>query len=224
MKILLQGLFLAALSAPLFSALGEPLASDEIVAMEKSFIDASESLPPSCVRLESESGILSSGILARPNGYILTVAHGTEKDDSDFTVRFWDGTEGKAKIIRRDIRRDIAVLQLSGKLPQNVLPATTAEAPVTCSTAQPVIAVGFGGTGRATVHFGFGYRDSDSGQWITNCRLTAGDSGGGLFSIDGELIAIHSATTPKKHNRSFHIDISHFSSPAALELAQNSRQ
>jgi S1-C subfamily serine protease len=57
-----------------------------------------------------------SGVIVTANGRILTNAHVVNNAD-DIKVTLHDGTEVKAKVVGKDTRADLAVIQLEGKWP-----------------------------------------------------------------------------------------------------------
>lgn len=224
MKVIFQGLLFATLSAALPNIQCEDSTRKDWNSMEQMLVSASKNLPRSCVRIQSKtSESLSSGILIDRDGTILTVSHAIKADLNEVTVLFIDGEKGVASIVLHDAERDTAILKLKGSLPEQAVPAeVAAPQPKSKQKMQPVVAVGFGGTEQAAVRFGFGYLDPKSGNWVTTCRLTAGDSGGGLFTLDGELLAIHSATDAVQAMRSHHIDLSQFSAGESTNLVDAS--
>ncbi|MFO0753430.1 MAG: DegQ family serine endoprotease [Thermodesulfovibrionales bacterium] len=139
---------------------------------------------------------LGSGIIASPDGYILTNNHVIEGAD-DILVKLSDNREFKGKVIGIDSKTDVAVIKISEKnLPTLVMGNSD-----TLKVGEMVIAVGnsFGlshtitmgiisGLGRA----GIGITDYE--DFIqTDAAINPGNSGGALVNTRGELIGINTA-------------------------------
>jgi serine protease Do len=146
-------------------------------------------------RPERREGGLGSGVLVRPDGYILTNNHVVERADQ-LSVDMSDGRTFKAKVVGTDPATDLAVVKIDGtKLP--TLPLGDSEA---LRVGDVVLAVGnplgvgqtvtmgiVSAKGRAT-----GGGDSYEDFIQTDAPINQGNSGGALVNTRGELVGINS--------------------------------
>ena len=135
-----------------------------------------------------------SGVIISKDGYIVTNNHvidGAQK----ITVKTSDGTEYDAKLIGTDAKSDIAVLKVDAN---NLTPATLGDSSK-ISVGDTAIAIGNPlGTLGGTVTDGIISATSrelvvnnESMKLIqTNATINSGNSGGGLFDGNGNLIGI----------------------------------
>ena len=136
-------------------------------------------------RWRSDSG---SGIVWDGTGAIVTNAHVARS--GDLTVEFWDGRAARASLLKRDVRRDLAILRCD---------ATGSEPARYSDARRPrvgefVIAVGnplgfIGALSTGVIH-GVGL---DFVQ--TTARLAPGNSGGPLADSHGFVIGINTAVS-----------------------------
>jgi len=131
-----------------------------------------------------------SGVIATPDGRIVTNAHVARGDAS---VRLWDGRELPATLLARDARRDLATLQV----PASGLPAATFGDSGALRVGELVMAIGnpmgfIGALTTGVVHAlgslaGFGAQ-----SWVlADVRLAPGNSGGPLADACGRVIGIN---------------------------------
>jgi serine protease Do len=137
-----------------------------------------------------------SGVVWDAAGTIVTNAHVVR--DQDLTVELWDGRTGKARLDRRDNRRDLAVLRLdSGAVNAGTLHPARAGDSGRLRVGEIVIAVGnplgFTGALSTGVVHGFGPIHGMGGQEFiqTTARLAPGNSGGPLADVSGNVIGIN---------------------------------
>jgi len=139
-----------------------------------------------------------SGVIVNAGGRILTNAHVVDGAD-DINVTLHDGTELQAKVVGKDPRADLAVIQLKGKGP--------ALKPLNCGASSPlrlgdvVLAIGdpFGlgkavtmGIVSAKGRGSLGIEDYE--DFIqTDAAINPGNSGGALVNMRGELVGINTA-------------------------------
>jgi Do/DeqQ family serine protease len=141
-------------------------------------------------------GALGSGVIVRPDGYILTNNHVVEGAEQ-VNVELTDGRTLKAKVVGSDAATDLAVLKVDGKNLQTLALGDSDEVRV----GDVVLAVGnplgvgqtvtmgiVSAKGRATPDAGDGYEDFIQ----TDAPINHGNSGGPLVSTRGELIGINS--------------------------------
>jgi serine protease Do len=143
-----------------------------------------------------------SGVIWSQDGKIVTNAHVVEGaagavEMQGVEVELWDGRSVPGRIVKRDRRRDVAVLQVEA----SGLPAVTPGDSNALRVGELVIAVGnpFGFTGAAStgvVHrsnWSEGWRNGlDARCWVVSqLRLAPGNSGGPLANARGEVVGIN---------------------------------
>jgi Do/DeqQ family serine protease len=142
-------------------------------------------------------GGLGSGVIVRPDGYILTNHHVVDGSDH-VTVELTDGRTFKAKVVGSDAPSDLAVVKIDGS---NLKTLALGDSDAV-RTGDVVLAVGnplgIGQTvtmgivsakGRATGGTG----DGSFEDFIqTDAPINRGNSGGALVNTHGELIGINS--------------------------------
>ncbi|WP_211825929.1 S1C family serine protease [Kistimonas asteriae] len=138
---------------------------------------------------------LGSGVIVRPEGYILTNNHVIAGAD-DIIIALQDGRETHATIIGSDPETDLAVL----KIQLDNLPGITLTDSQTIRTGDVVLAIGNPfGLGQ-TVSMGIisatqrNLRLSTYENFIqTDAAINIGNSGGALVNARGELVGISTA-------------------------------
>ncbi|NVB80179.1 MAG: PDZ domain-containing protein [Kofleriaceae bacterium] len=138
-----------------------------------------------------------SGVIITASGRILTNAH-VVNGAQDITVTLQDGTEMPAKVVGKDTRADLAVLQLEGKVPA-LKPIPWGDSS-TLRLGEIVLAIGDGmGVGKS-VSMGIvsakgrGLRIAEYEDFIqTDAAINPGNSGGALVNLKGELVGINTA-------------------------------
>ena len=158
------------------------------------FGEVAERLRRSTVRIFSgkRSGF-GSGVIWNADGSILTNSHVVMQGEQQ--VELWDGRRFPARVVSRDPRRDLALLQVRA---DHLEPARAGDS----RAARPgelVIAVGnplgfAGATSTGVVHFAGKLAGMGRQEWIlANIRLAPGNSGGPLADAEGRVIGINSA-------------------------------
>jgi serine protease Do len=139
----------------------------------------------------SEGRVEGSGSgIALNDGKIVTNAHVLV--DGNPWVETWEGRAGQARIVKRDPRRDLALLAVSTV---QLDAATLASRSV--QPGQPVIAVGnplgfVGAVSTGTVYRTGPVRGLGHSLWIqSDVRLAPGNSGGPLANIHGEIVGVN---------------------------------
>jgi serine protease Do len=140
---------------------------------------------------------LGSGFVIDPNGLIVTNNHVIEGAD-EITVIFTDGTKLKVtKVLGKDPKTDLALLQVA---PKDPLPYVKLGNSDKMRVGDWVMAIGnpFGLGGTVTVGvISATRRDIQSGQYDeflqTDAAINRGNSGGPLFSMDGEVVGVNTA-------------------------------
>ncbi len=182
---------------------GDPSALDAIERVSKSVVNVStvRQLRDAYFRPAPMKG-MGSGIVIRPDGYILTNSHVIQGAD-DIAVTFHNGRILEGKVVGACPSLDIAVI----KVKEKGLPAVEFDGSKPLRVGQKVFAIGnpFGLPGGPTVTSGvvsalgrtinseFGTLD-DLIQ--TDAAINPGNSGGPLIDEAGKVIAINTAIIP----------------------------
>ena len=146
---------------------------------------------------ERREGGLGSGVIVRPDGYILTNHHVVDGAEQ-VNVELTDGRSFKAKVVGSDQPSDLAVVKVEGT---NLQTLTLGDSDAV-RIGDVVLAVGnplgvgqtvtmgiVSAKGRATPGLG----DSTFEDFIqTDAPINQGNSGGALVSTSGQLIGINS--------------------------------
>ncbi len=171
-------------------------ATAEIVKVQSSvnatpLADLIASVEPTVVRITTSSAS-GSGVIINRAGYVLTAAH-VVSNVSSATIMMPGGERFASTVIARDIQRDLAILKFTSSrtdFPEAVLGSSASTRP-----GEEAIAIGYalGFEGRPTISRGIvsGFRVEDGFNYIqTDASINAGDSGGPLFNIKGQVIGI----------------------------------
>ncbi len=139
-----------------------------------------------------------SGVIITKDGYIITCAHVID-GATKITVRLNDGKDYTAKAIGADNQTDVAVIKIEGTEDFPFVGFGTSNNLV---VGQPVIAIGnplgsLGGTVTTGIISATNREIEIEGQIYnllqTNAAINSGNSGGGLFDMNGHLIGIVNA-------------------------------
>jgi serine protease Do len=128
-----------------------------------------------------------SGVIWSSDGKIVTNAHVVEGAGSVVEVELWDGRRPQGRVVNRNRRCDLAVLQIEA----SGLPAAIAGDSSLLRVGELVIAVGnpLGFIGAASTGVVHGVAH---GAWVVSqLRLAPGNSGGPLANARGEVIGIN---------------------------------
>jgi serine protease Do len=159
---------------------------DDLQQLEARLIRTAERVRPAVVGIGGGSGVVVS-----KDGLVLTAGHVVPKAGRALTVRFLDGRTAKAKSLGADLGRDCGMVKIEepGEWPH-----------VDISDAESRIGQWVFGLGHPS---GFQIKRGSPlrlgqvlrlGSYIvSDCTITAGDSGGPLFDMDGNVIGIHSS-------------------------------
>ncbi|MCD8025618.1 MAG: trypsin-like peptidase domain-containing protein [Clostridiales bacterium] len=138
-----------------------------------------------------------SGVIISEDGYIITNYHVIE-DANTITVTLRDGTTYDATIIGSDEDNDIALLKVEA---EGLSPATFGDSS-SLEVGDYVVAIGnplgeLGGTVTDGIISALAREvtidDNSMTLLQTNAQVSPGNSGGGLFNSDGELVGIVNA-------------------------------
>ena len=138
-----------------------------------------------------------SGVIISQDGYIVTCAH-VVSGANNITVQLADGTEYTATVVGQDSTSDVAVLKIEAT---GLTPAVIGDSD-SLAVGETTIAVGNPlGTLSNTVTNGIvsalnrevTVQGNDMNLIQTSASISPGNSGGGLFNANGELIGVVNA-------------------------------
>lgn len=186
----------------------EPAGDDGASTLSK--VDVSSLVEPSVVVITTEQVVTGggffgqyvesgagSGVVMTQDGYIITNNHVVE-GASTIKVTLYDGTEYTATLVGADSQTDIAVIKVEA---EGLVPAVLGDSDQ-LAVGQEVLAVGnplgtLGGTVTNGIVSALNRSISVEGQTMTliqhNAAVSPGNSGGGLFNLNGELVGIVNA-------------------------------
>jgi len=158
---------------------------------------------------------LGTGVIIDMEGTILTNAHVISKAE-EVRVRLQDGTGGRAKLIGKDEKSDLALLAFSPPANVKLKPARLGDSDQ-LQVGEWVVALGDPFGRGATISAGVlgakERQDLPAGQegfWgylQTDVRINAGNSGGPLANVLGEVVGIATAVEPETGGIGFAVPI-----------------
>ena len=154
---------------------------------------------------------LGSGFLVDPQGHVVTNAHVVEGADA-VKVRLADDREFKAKVVGKDERLDVAVLQLENA--PSDLPVASLGLSEATRVGEYVVAIGnpfgLGNTVTMGIVSAKG-RTIGAGPYDdfiqTDASINPGNSGGPLFNLRGQVVGINTAISAQGKGIGFAIPI-----------------
>ncbi|HVF03832.1 MAG TPA: trypsin-like peptidase domain-containing protein [Frankiaceae bacterium] len=174
-------------------------------AEPKSFVAVAEKVLPSVVSI-SIGGGGGSGVVIRPDGYILTNNHVVENAPA-LRVTFNDGTTANARVVGADAASDLAVI----KVDRTGLPAATLGSSANVRVGDQVLAVGsplgLSGTVTAGIVSALNRPVNTTARTFggsagvttvidaiqTDAPINPGNSGGALVDLNGQVIGVNTA-------------------------------
>ena len=175
----------------------EPRSLAELRAMDEQQAKVASVIDQVTVNVQQGSA-QGSGVVISGDGYVFTAAHVAGKPGRQAWVRFSDGTRVEAITLGMDRNNDAGLIKI--KAPRSTpWPHATRGKSESLKEGQWCIAAGHPGgwqpkrgsvirVGRILSIKG----RSPANTLFTDCTLIGGDSGGPLFTLEGELIGIHS--------------------------------
>lgn len=160
------------------------------------------------VSLETEDGV-GSGVIVSAEGLVLTAAHVIGERGKKITAILSTGKRVSAVSLGGSVFSDAGMLKIESK---TVLPFVDLARVKDSSLGKWCFALGhpsgFDSTRGQVLRLGriIGKQDE---TMQTDCKLLGGDSGGPLFNLNGEVIAIHSRIS-QQADENFHIPIETF--------------
>lgn len=154
---------------------------------------------------------LGSGFLIDAQGHVVTNAHVVD-DADEVKVRLADDREFRAKVVGKDDRLDVAVLQLQN--PPRDLPVAALGVSEVTRVGEYVVAIGnpfgLGNTVTMGIVSAKG-RSIGAGPYDdfiqTDASINPGNSGGPLFNLRGQVVGIDTAINPQGKGIGFAIPI-----------------
>jgi serine protease Do len=154
---------------------------------------------------------LGSGFLVDNHGHVVTNAHVIAEADV-VKVKLADDREFRAKVVGKDARLDVAVLQLQGA--PGDLPVAALGASDVTRVGEYVVAIGnpfgLGNTVTMGIVSAKG-RSIGAGPYDdfiqTDASINPGNSGGPLFNLRGQVVGINTAINPQGKGIGFAIPI-----------------
>ncbi len=184
-----------------------PTGREPATAAEPSLPDLIERVAPAVVRIETPFGV-GSGFVVGSDGYIVTNNHvvvSTFGVASDIRVTLSDGSEYQARIVGREPRFDLAVLQI----PVDGLQALPLADLDEVRVGDAVIAIGYPldlsrgeGAGFTVTHGIVSQKNrvipdlGILGAVQTDAPINHGNSGGPLVNMRGEVVGVNTAIAP----------------------------
>jgi len=150
-------------------------------------------LPATVALLSERTGSSGSGVIVSEEGLVLTAAHVIQGAETVLVV-FPDGKQVQGKVLGANYSRDMAMVKIQDK---GAWPFAKTGASKTLDAGDWVVALGhsagFDAARTPPVRFGRVVSKGPGNFLTTDCTLIGGDSGGPLFDLDGNVIAIHSS-------------------------------
>jgi S1-C subfamily serine protease len=146
-------------------------------------------------KITDESKSLGSGVIIRPDGYIITSYHVVSNQpnisDADITVTLDNGRTMEARVVSVDQENDLALLKVDAENLPALVPTDTSHLLV----GDIVLAIGNPRNVGQSVTMGIVsalWRKDDTYVIQTDAAINPGNSGGALVDINGNLIGINS--------------------------------
>ncbi len=161
-----------------------------------------------------------SGFIVSPDGLIVTNKHVVLDPSADYTVFTEDGKKYDAKVVSRDPSQDVALIKITP--PDGGLPTVTLGDSDTLKLGQTAIAIGnalgefqnsvsvgvISGLSRNITAGGEGNFTENINDVIqTDAAINAGNSGGPLLNLRGEVVGMNTAMAQDAQSIGFAIPI-----------------
>ncbi len=184
--------------------LGSAWGSEELLQLEQRIQKTSTIAEQSCLAIQTKAGGSGSAIIASAQGHLFTAAHAVGAPGSEVIAFDSEGIRHTGNVLAVQKELDVALVKLSTQ--------RRWDAPCfgfSTVASDFLVAVGHGGgynpQRKAPVRFGICLFTKNDTQIVTNCRITVGDSGGGLFDLNGNLAGITTAVT--KSGKVYHVKL-----------------
>ena len=198
---------------------GKELTAAEVYAANvNSTVGITTSVTTNVWGFQTTSAAAGSGFIISADGYILTNYHVIDDADS-ITVTLYDGTSYDAALIGYDESNDIAVVKVEA---ENLSPVILGDSD-SLNVGDPVVAIG-NPLGELTFSLTSGLISAKDREVTlsssvtmdllqTDCAINAGNSGGALFNLYGEVIGVTNAKYSSSSSSEASIDNIGFAIP-----------
>jgi serine protease Do len=144
-----------------------------------------------CINTRSdEKNVQFSGFIIDTNGLVLCTAHDLG-NRQEITVTLYDGQEAKAKLLYKDLHKDLAILQTALK-PKDAI--RLSEGRNLLGMGETVFTVGCPLNLRGTVYAGTinspPRKMNDQPLWQAHMKIYHGSSGSPVFDVNGKIVAM----------------------------------
>lgn len=177
----------------------------ELRAMELLIQDINAKAQPTVVGITPASG-MTSGVIVREDGLVLTTAHAGIKPGMSVTFVLPDGTQVKGRGLGLNPKTDCGMARITDPPPKTAKwpgaadgkwPVAALGKAADLKKGQWLVALGHPGGPKPdrppTIRVGrFLVPTRSDGTLRTSCILTGGDTGGPLLDLTGKVVAIHS--------------------------------
>ena len=163
----------------------------DILRVEKKVQKAVSKVMESVVAV-TERGGAGSGVVVSSDGLVLTAGHVMSSRSGEFEILFPSGRTARAKALGKNLNVDAGMIQIIDPGPWPYVDITKQSPEV----GDWVVSLGHSGgyeVGRKPPVRTGRILQARGHQYVTDAVLIGGDSGGPLFNLDGELVAIHSS-------------------------------
>lgn len=172
---------------------GVPKDLDQLRLLEKQFQRVS-ALTETCTVSVQIGPAQGCGVIITASGYVLTAAHVAMRPGKNANLTLSDGRIVKATTLGLNRNFDAGLLKINGGQGSN-WPHTALGSSDGLIPGMWCVAMGHPGgyePARGMVTRVGRILEARPGSILTDCTLIGGDSGGPLFDLSGELIAVHS--------------------------------
>ncbi|MDB9741252.1 S1C family serine protease [Akkermansiaceae bacterium] len=180
------------MSCAFVSAQGEVNTLEEMKELQSKVKAVTNENMDVTVSILSSVGASGSGVIVSKDGLILTAAHVIDGAD-EVHIIFPDGKTANAKVLGANFSKDIAMCKMVDPGPWKFADiAPSGELEVGDFVVAMGHAYGFDPSRKPPVRFGRVLSKQTNYFVTTDCTLIGGDSGGPLYDLEGNVVAIHS--------------------------------
>jgi serine protease Do len=181
-------------------SIGAEQEADELATIENRVKEVIGNVSPAVVKITDKLGNAHgwSGVIVTPDGYVATCAHHGSRPGEQVFVHLTDGRIAPARVCGLHEELDISVVKISDS---DKFPCVRFGSCKAMKVDQLCLALGFPSldppsADRAPMIRMGRIANADAAPFamICSCRVKQGDSGGGLFNLDGELIGVLSGS------------------------------
>ncbi|QOV89127.1 S1C family serine protease [Humisphaera borealis] len=178
-----------------------PESLDDLKALEARVAEITKKVLPAVVGVQAGSG-QGSGVIVGSDGFVLTAGHVSGEPGRDMSLILTDGRRVRARSLGVNSKIDSGLIKITDK---GTYPSVKIGKSADLKKGQWVLALGHpGGYQRnrpPVLRLGRVLAVNGSDNFVmTDCTLVGGDSGGPLFDLDGNVVAIHSRIGPSTLN------------------------